>query len=267
MVAFCMVNGHFAGNVNGVDVWPVTYYMLQAIEGNGILFLYIVATMYAGELVWRERDTHFEQIHDALPVSGWIDTLGKLTALLGAELVLLTGVMLCGILSQIIAGYYHFELLQYFKELYIVTFPQVVMFALLAFFVQTVVSNKFIGHAIVIGAFLLELIMDNMGLSDRLYMYGDIVPYIYSDMNGYGHYVQPILWSTAYWLAWAVLLGVLASLLTRRGAETGLSARLRNAQQSLPAYAVMLAVPALAIVGSSEHYYYNTHVVNPFTHG
>jgi ABC-2 type transport system permease protein len=264
MVGFTMINGHFAGNLNGADVWPVTYYMLQAIEGNGILFLYIVATMYAGELVWRERDTHFEQIHDALPVSGWIDTLGKLSALLLAELVLLTGVMLCGILSQIIAGYYNFELLQYFKELYVITFPQVVMFALLAFFVQTIVSNKFVGHAVVVGVFVLELIMDNMGLSDRLYMYGDVVPYIYSDMNGYGHYVQPLLWSSLYWLSWAVLFGVLASLLTRRGAETGLKARLSIARQSLPAYALMLIVPALAIVGCGGWYYYNTHVLNEF---
>jgi ABC-2 type transport system permease protein len=264
MVAFCMVNGHFAGNLNGSDVWPVTYYMLQAIEGNGILFLYIVATMYAGELVWRERDTHFEQIHDALPVTGWIDTLGKLTALLEAELVLLTVVMMCGVFSQILAGYYNFELLQYFKELYVITFPQVLMFALLAFFVQTIVSNKFIGHGIVIGVFLLEIVMDTMGLTDRLYMYGDVVPYTYSDMNGYGHFVQPILWSSAYWMAWALLLGVLASLLTMRGAETGLRARLQIARQSLPAYAVMLALPALAIVASGGWYYYNTHVLNPF---
>jgi hypothetical protein len=80
--------------------------------------------------------------------------------------------MMCGILSQILAGYYNFELLQYFKELYVITFPQVIMFSLLAFFVQTVVSNKFVGHGIVIGVFLLETIMDTMGLSDRLYMYG-----------------------------------------------------------------------------------------------
>ncbi len=264
MVAFCMASGHAAGNLNGSEVWPVTYYMLQAIEGNGVLFLYIVATMYAGELIWRERDTHFEQIHDALPVASWIDTLGKLVALWQAELVLLTVVMVCGILSQIFAGYYNFELLQYFKELYIVTFPQVVIFSLLAFFVQTIVSNKFIGHGIVIGVFLLEIVMDTMGLSDRLYMYGDVVPYTYSDMNGYGHYVQPILWSTVYWLTWAVFLGVLACLLARRGAETGLRARLQNAKQSLPAYAIMLVFPLLAIAGTGGWYYYNTHILNPF---
>ncbi len=264
MVVFCMVAGHSAGHLGGANVWPVTYLMLQAIEGNGVLFLYIVATMYAGELVWRERDTHFEQIHDALPVPSWIDTLGKLVALAAAEAVLLFVVMLCGVLSQLIAGYYNFELLQYFKELYVVTFPAVIIFALLAYFVQTIVANKFVGHGIVIGVFILSIILDTMGISDRLYMYDDVVPYTYSDMNGYGHFAKPIFWSTFYWLAWAVFLGVLASLLARRGAETGLRARLRVAKQSLPAYALLLAIPLLVAFGTGAFYYYNTHVLNPY---
>ena len=264
MVAICMLNGHFAGNVDNANVWPVTYLMLQAIEGGGLLFLFIIATMYAGELVWRERDTHFEQIHDALPVRGWIDTLGKLMALAAAELFLLTVVMLCGILSQALSGYYNFELLQYVKELYVVTFPQVMIFAFLAFFLQTVVGNKFVAHGIAIGIFLLEQILDTIGVTDHVFSYGDVVPYTYSDMNGYGHFVKPLFWSTAYWLAWAVFLGVIASLLARRGAETGLRTRLRAAKRSLPAYAVLLVLPLLAAAGMGAWFYYNTHVLNPF---
>jgi ABC-2 type transport system permease protein len=264
MVMVSLSNGHFAGETGDANVWPVTYLMLQAVEGIASLLLYIVATMYAGELVWRERDTHFDQIHDALPFRGWIDTLSKLTALCAAELFLLTLVLLSGVASQIIGGYYHFEFVQYAEELYLVVFSQVMIFALLAFFVQTIVSNKFIGHGIVIGVFLLETILDTAGLSDRLYIYGDVVPYTYSDMNGYGHFVKPILWSTVYWLAWAVFLGVLASLLARRGAETGLRTRLRAAQQSLPAYALLLAIPLLAAIGTGAWYYYNTHVFNPY---
>ncbi|WP_263353205.1 ABC transporter permease/M1 family aminopeptidase [Acidicapsa acidisoli] len=264
MIVICMVNGHFAGNRSDADVWPVTYYMLEAVEGGGILFFLIIATMYAGELVWRERDTRFEQIHDALPYPSWIDTLGKLAALGAAELFLLAVVMFCGVLSQTIAGYYNYEFLQYFKELYLVTFPQVVIFALLAFFLQTVVSNKFIAHGIVIGIFLIPPIFERIGFPDRLYLFDDIVFYQYSDMNGYGHFVQPILWSTVYRMAWAVLFGVIASLLARRGAETDLGSRLRTAKRSLPAYAVLLIVPILAIIGSGGWYYYNTHILNPF---
>jgi hypothetical protein len=264
MIVICMVNGHFAGSLNGADVWPVTYYMLQAIEGGGTLFLYIIATMYAGELVWRERDTHFEQIHDALPYKSWIDTLGKMAALCAAEIFLLTVVMICGVLSQTIAGYYNYEFLQYFKELYLVTFPQVLIFALFAFFVQTLVSNKFVGHGIAIGAILIPTILERTGFADKIYLFDDVITPTYSDMNGYGHYVQPVLWSTVYWLAWAVLMGVIASLLARRGAEINLGARLRNAKQSLPAYSVLLVIPVLAILGSGWWYHYNTHVLNEY---
>ncbi len=69
LIVFAVNNGHFAGRVGGVDVWPVTYLMLQAVEGGATLFFYIVATLYAAELIWRERDTHFDGIHDALPMS------------------------------------------------------------------------------------------------------------------------------------------------------------------------------------------------------
>jgi ABC-2 type transport system permease protein len=264
MVATSMVNGHFAGEVDDTNVWPVTYLMLQAVEGLAVLLLYIVATMYAGELVWRERDTHFEQIHDALPFRSWIDIASKLSALGAAELFLLTIVGLCGIVSQIAGGYFHFELIQYAEELYLIVFSQVMIFAVLAFFVQTLVPNKFIGHGIVIGVFLLETVLDTAGLSDRLYLYGDVVPYTYSDMNGYGHFVKPLFWTTTYWLAWGVFLAVLAALLSRRGAETGLGARMRAAKRAIPSYAAMLALPVVVIVGTGGWFYYNTHVLNPF---
>ena len=80
--------------------------------------------------------------------------------------------MVCGVLSQIMSGYYNFELLQYCKELYLDVFPQVVIFSLLAIFLQTSVSNKFVGHGLAIGAFLLPPILDRVGFSDKLYLYG-----------------------------------------------------------------------------------------------
>jgi ABC-2 type transport system permease protein len=75
MAAVALNNGHYAGRVEGINVWPVTYLMLQAVEGGAALFFYIVATFYAAELIWRERDTHFEGIHDALPMREATDRL------------------------------------------------------------------------------------------------------------------------------------------------------------------------------------------------
>ena len=207
-------------------MWPVTYLMLQAVEGSATLFFYIVATLYAAELIWRDRDTRFDGIHDSLPMRDSIDWISKFLALCFVEITLLFLTMLCGMFMQTIAGYYHYELGQYFKELFVVTFPQIMAFALLAMFVQTVVSNKFVGHGIIIGIFVLEPILFRYGFENTLYLPGAVPPYIYSDMNGYGHFVPALFWSITYWLAIAALLGIVSVALTRRGSDDSWGARL-----------------------------------------
>ena len=159
LIAFAVNNGHFAGRVGGDNVWPVTYLMLQAVEGSATLFFVIVAALYAAELIWRERDTRFDGIHDALPLPETIDWLSKFTAIAVIEIILLTITMLVGMLMQTIDGYYHYEVLQYLKELFLITLPQMLAIALFAMFVQTMVSNKFLGHGIVIGIFVLQPIL------------------------------------------------------------------------------------------------------------
>jgi ABC-2 type transport system permease protein len=264
MVVFAINNGYFAGRVADGDVWPVTYLMLQAVEGGAALFFYIVAALYAAELIWRERDVHFDGIHDALPMRESVDWFSKLVAIGFVELVLLTVTMLCGIAMQTFAGYYHYELLQYFKELYVVAFPQIITFALLAFFVQTMVHNKFIGHGIAIGIFVLVPILFNFGWENSLYLFGATPPYTYSDMNGYGHFVSALFWSITYWLAISAFLGVISIALARRGADESWYARRRLAWARLPRLLPSAALFLLIAVGSGIWYYYNAHVLNEY---
>src|ERR1700727_1101364 len=56
MIVNTLLSAYFAGESNEVYVWPVTYLMVQVLQGSSFLFLFIISTMYAGELVWRERD-------------------------------------------------------------------------------------------------------------------------------------------------------------------------------------------------------------------
>ena len=264
MVVYVLINGHFAGRIQDRDVWPVTYLMLQAVEGTAMIFFIIVSTLYAGELIWRERDTHFEQIHDSLPMREWIDWLSKFCALAVVELILLTIVMLCGIFSQTIQGYYHYEFLQYFKELYLITFAEVLIYALLALCIQTLVGNKFVGHGIVIGFFILIPVLYRFGIENRLVMYGETTPYTYSDMNGYGHFAPALFWSILYWLAWGGLLGIVSIVMARRGSEMSWKARFRSASARLPEVLPATVVLLLFVIGSGGWFYYNTHVLNAF---
>src|SRR5271170_7502523 len=264
MSGLALNNGHFAGRVAEQNVWPVTYLMLQSVEGGAVLFLYIVATLYAAELIWRERDTHFSGIHDALPIRETTDWFSKLFALCFVELILLTVTGLCGIIMQTIAGYYHYELLQYAKELYLVTFPQVLIFALLALFVQTVVSNKFIGHGIVIGIFVLTPILFNFGWENTLYLFGNTPPYTYSDMNGYGHFVPALFWSITYWLSISCVLAVISIAFARRGSDDAWPARIRLARQRAPRLIPAAALFTVIAIGSGAWYFYNAHILNEY---
>ncbi len=264
LFAFIVNNGYYAGRMSGTDVWPVTYLMLESVEGNAYLFLIIVTALYAGELVWRERDVRFDGIFDALPLRPLPDAASKLLALTAAQVVMLLLSMLGGVLMQTVLGYYHYEPLLYFKELFVLVLPQLVGFSMLALFVQTVVPNKFLGHAIVIGLWVIVPILYNFGLENTLYLPGATPGFTYSDMNGYGHYVPALFWSILYWLAIFAALGVLSMALARRGAETGLRRRigaaLRRPSGWLPATLACLCVAAAA----GGWYYYNTHVLNEF---
>jgi ABC-2 type transport system permease protein len=264
LAVFSLINGYFAGKVNDSNVYPVTFLMVQAVEGTSTLFLYIIATLYAGELIWRERDTHFSGIHDALPMRETTDWLSKFVTLLIVEGILLTVILLCGVIMQTVAGYYHYDLLQYFKELYLITFPIIIGFTLLAFFVQTVVSNKFMGHAIVIGIFVLDPILFRFGIENTLLLPGQNTPYTYSDMNGYGHFAPALAWSIVYWTAIFAVLAAISIAFTRRGAEDGWLTRLLQARARLPRLTPALVLFTLIAIGSGAWFYWNTHVFNEF---
>ena len=264
IVAFGINNDYFAGRVAERNVWPVTYLMVQAVEGSALLFLLIVAGLYAAELLWRERDTHFDGIHDALPMRESTDWLSRFTAIVVVELILITFAMFIGIVMQTIAGYHHYELLQYFKELYVVTFPQVVIFILLSLFVQTLVSNKFVGYGILIGIFVLLQILPPFGWENTLYLISQVPAYIYSDMNGYGHFVPAMFWATVYWLAISATLGVVSIALARRGAEDSLRARTRLALQRAPRLTPAALLFAIIAIGAGSWYFYNAHVLNEY---
>jgi ABC-2 type transport system permease protein len=264
MIVFAINNGYFAGRVADIDVWPVTYLMLQAVEGGATLFFLIVAGLYAAELIWRERDIHVDGIHDALPARETIDWLSKLVTISFVELMLLTVAGICGILMQTIAGYYHYELLQYFEELYLIVFPQIMGFALLAMFIQTMVNNKFIGHGIAIGIVVLVPILFNFGWENTLYLFGNTPPYTYSDMNRYGHFVPAIFWSILYWLAISAFLGVISVAFTRRGSDDGRTARFRLATARMPRLVPAAALCLLVAIASGAWYYYNAHILNEY---
>ena len=98
-----------------------------------------------------------------------------------------------------------------------------------------------------------------------LLKYDGTIPYTYSDMNGYGHFVAPLLWINGYYIAGALVLAVLTNLLWMRGAETSLRHRGRLFGQRFGLGArLALAGALVATLGVGGYVYYNTNVRNQY---
>lgn len=264
MACFALMFGYTAGRVEDTNVYPLTFLMLTAIEQNSTALLYAIATIYVGELVWREKDTRFAGIHDALPIAETTDWLSKLLSISFVMLALLTVIGLAGIFMQTMQGYFNYELSEYFVELYVITFPQAMQFILLAFFLHMLLPNKFLAHGLVIAVFFGGNMLRGAGLENTLLLPGANTPYTYSDMNGLGHFKSGLFWSVTYWLAVFGALAVLSIALYRRGAEDSLSARMQQAKKRLPGLVPALVVMVIIAIGSGSWFYYNTRVLNTF---
>ncbi|HRF83027.1 MAG TPA: M1 family aminopeptidase [Pseudoxanthomonas sp.] len=257
----------FGSTMFGTELYPVTRRMLSTLEGGMSLFLIIITTFYAGELVWRERSLRVAEATDAYALPDWIPLASKLTALVGLVVAFLLAGALFSAGWQLGHGYTAFEPLLYLKGLALAAIPFVLM-AALAVFLQAVSGNKFIGYLLMIVYLVARATMGMLDLDHLLYRYGSATPIPYSDMNQYGHFVGPHLLLRGYWAAFAVALLAVALLFWPRGTSLALRDRLRQARARLrgPVLAT-LAGSLLLFAALGGWIFYNTNVLNEYVPG
>ena len=261
-----VTNAFFIDKLYDTPIYPVTRVMAETIQTSFSLYFLILLTVYTGELVWKERALKADGIHDSLPVPTALVYGSKLTALVLAQALLGLVLIVAGIAYQAAHGYFHFQIGLYLTYLYGDVFPSIALFTVLAFFVHALVNQKFLGHALVVLAFLAtSIILPQLGLEHNLYLFAGMPNLKYSDMNGFGPYAQPILWFTLYWTAFSVILGVLTALLWVRGTEADWPHRRGAARSRWGAGArATVAVASLAFVLLGGFIYYNTNVLNDY---
>jgi ABC-2 type transport system permease protein len=256
---------HFATRLLGSPVWPVTSQIVEFTTASFGLFILIIITIYAGEIVWRERDLRFDQIVDALPVPSWVPCMAKLLALCLTPAIVLAAVPIFGIGYQTFNGYYHYEPGLYFEFLYGVYFPRYVFLCVLAFAVQSVVQHKYVGHFAMVAYYVFQIFEGKIGLEHGLLHYGRVPRPTYSDMNGFGHFVKPIAFYCVYWTGFSILLAVLASVFWTRGTETAWRTRVRIARARFTAWPMAFTALGLVVAGGAgSAIYYESDVLNKF---
>ncbi|MBB6050304.1 ABC transporter permease/M1 family aminopeptidase [Armatimonas rosea] len=239
-----ITNAWMADKLLDNTIYPVTRVMVEQVSGSFMLFFLILITFYAGELAWRERTVKLDQIADALPVPTYRVALAKFMALLLVLALLTGGLIVAGVAVQAAKGYFHFELGLYVSYLFGTIYPTLVCLTALAFFVHTVVNQKFLGHTLVLVSFIATQALPSMGLDHKLYLFGDIPTVKLSDMNGFGPFVQPVFWFASYWLLASVLLVIVAIKLWVRGKDDRLALRWQVGQLPPAARAIAAACAA-----------------------
>ncbi|HEY0035653.1 MAG TPA: ABC transporter permease, partial [Longimicrobium sp.] len=254
---------------SGTPLLPRTEYVLTFLTASlsdpftQWVIIPLLVVLYAGELVWREREAGLGEITDAAPVPDWVRFLGKFLGLglvLVAWMAMLT---LVGMLVQMRMGYDRFEIGLYFKVLFGLQLLEYLLFAVLALVIQGLINQKYLGHLLALLVYVFIAFAARLGIEHDLLVYGSAPRWTYTDMRGFGATLGPWLWFMLYWSAWALLLAVVAKVLWVRGREGDARVRLRLARGRFTrATAGAAAVAAGLVVALGGFVFYNTNVLN-----
>jgi len=250
---------------HGQPFWPITRSMIDSISGAFGLQMLIVVGDFTGEIVWRERDSGMGDITDATPTHNLTFWSSKFIAISLIFVALMFMGIVCGVLIQLAKGYTDLELSQYFIRLMYFDAYTFILLAVLAFFIQALSPNKYIGIMIFAVFIIGRLVLTNLGVEHNMFNYPRSPFLSYSDMNGYGDYLLARHWYMAYWTAFATILGVLSFGLWRRGPASKLRERLSQIRYQIGNKGLATITAALLVfIGTGYVINHNTRVINTF---
>jgi ABC-2 type transport system permease protein len=260
-----LTNAWYAGQWYGTPMYPVTGRVADAILVGSQFYFVILVIIYAGELAWRERQLGASGVVDVFPVAAAVPLSGQLLGLRAAEGVLSLMLLAGGVAVQALRGYSHFELPLYGQFLFGIQFPTLVAYTLLAFFVHSVVNNKYTGHFLLIVFYVFTHSLSALGFDHQLFRFGMWPDFIYSEMNGFGRYSADIAFLSAVWIFIGLVLGVASYLFWARGSDERWVTRLRRVRARLgPIAAGVTILSALGALTCAALVFYNINILNEY---
>jgi ABC-2 type transport system permease protein len=248
------------------NTYPTTGLMVQAIQGGFSIFALLITAFYAGDIVWRERSLKMNEVVDAMPLPTWAQWSAKFAALGAISATTLAAAVLTTTVIQTAKGYFNYEPLVYLKGVGLTIGVELLLVTALAFVMQVLFNQKFVGFLGVLIYFVLNTALPALDLEHNLYRFASTPNAVWSDMNGYGHFWRPVLSFNAYWMLFCAIFFVVCHMLWVRGTESGFRQRLSIAAQrfSKPV-AAALVVSLVAFISTGCYIYYNTNVLNTYS--
>ncbi|MFD2366703.1 ABC transporter permease/M1 family aminopeptidase [Pseudoduganella sp. GCM10020061] len=244
--------------------YPLTRIMLEELSGSINAMLVIVLIFFSGELVFRERQVRIAGLNDAMPVPDWVPLAAKAGALVAVVFVFLGVGALAGVAIQLAVGGAPVEGLLYVKGTLINSIYFVLM-GCAAISVQVITNNKYLGYLVAIALMLAETLLSGLNVEHRLASFASLPPLVYSDLNGYGHYLAGWSWFALYWGLAALALLIVAQAFTVRGLAPRLRGRTLLAVRAMKGRkGAALALCVAGWMATGGWIWYNTTVLRPY---
>lgn len=213
---------------NGFEIQPTTATMLAIPMFIFSFVINLVTFLYAGLLAHRGRSTGMGDLIDATPQPDWVLLLSRLLAVLKVQLLLLLVVLVAGVVTQAINGYFRFEIGHYVFELFCLHFVHFLIWACAATFVYNLLRNLYLGF------FVMVLLPSAVGLFGEfgkqlgwswmqagVFKFNSVpgvdIGFPFSDFFGYGPGLAYFAAFKGYWLLGGLLLLGGSLYLWRRG--------------------------------------------------
>ncbi|CAM2069239.1 Peptidase-M1 domain-containing protein [Sulfidibacter corallicola] len=253
----------FMTGARGAPLYPTTANMLDSIRGVLSVPLLLVVIYYGAEMVFRERHHRVAEITDALPYPNWVMPIAKLTALLAMVATMLSVCGLTAVTYQYASGYPDVEWGLYLGGLLGNYGAPFYLLCALAIFLQVVGNHRFLGMFLMLLYVVGQNIMD--GLDFRHHLLRLTLPRApYSDLNGFGHFLEARLWFVLLWSLGAVLLMGLVHLLWMRGTEDRRRFIGRLHRKPGTPLRVLFTAAGTAFLATAAFIGYNVYILNDY---
>lgn len=249
----------------GTETYPTTWQMLAAPSNTFGLFINMLTFLFTGLLIHRGTTTRMSHLVDVTPTPNWVLLLSKFIAIVKMQIVLLGVVLVSGVLFQVYKGYYNFEIGHYLQELYGLKLIHYVIWALLAFLVQSLFKNYLLGFFILLILSIGLNFLSAIGIEQEVCQFNSDTGFRYSDMNGYGHTLVIYFIYKIYWLLLGITFFFLALLFYKRGMGVSAKVRIKEGVARLnKKIAIPLTVSFIGFIALGSAIYYQNNVVNTY---
>ncbi|NQZ86524.1 MAG: hypothetical protein HRT54_02965 [Colwellia sp.] len=245
---------------------PFTQIMVQVIKGSMVILSMIIITYYSAEVIWRERLSGMGDIIDSMPVNNLCFWLSKLIAVCSILIILMILAICVTITYQLANGINLIDIPQYLISLFYFSVLPWIMLTILAFFLQVISPNKYIGMLLFALCIGINFAMEPLGLGHNMFRFSKSPILQYTDLNGFGWSLQSHSWYMLYWGALAIILSIIGYGLWQRGPVQSLKTRLPKVSYQIThtgRYAI--AICSIIFLLSGSTIFYNTRVVNEYT--